>query len=61
MGQPPFVGGKQTEPLSDWSAAKESNGATAAAESDEMTLPAVAKTRESPWPEGQSMAFSDLL
>jgi hypothetical protein len=33
----------------------------AAAESDEMTLPAVVKTRESPWHDGQSRAFSDLL
>jgi hypothetical protein len=39
------------------SAAKESNGAMVTAESDEMTLPAVLKTRESPWHE-DNLVFS---
>jgi hypothetical protein len=37
------------------SAAKEWNGAAVTAKSDEMTLPAVLKTRESPWQEDNNL------
>ncbi len=40
------------------SVAKESNGAMVAAESDEMPLAAVVKTRQSPWPEDNLGATS---